>query len=83
MVTLLFKHFDHPDKEVSPSSALRLSINTGKDAAFGKKYNVDKMFEDDGKIASGVTSAVYDSQRKLLFMNGLASPHLAICKLNV
>lgn len=29
------------------------------------------MFEDDGKIASGVTSAVYDAERKLLFMNGM------------
>lgn len=28
------------------------------------------MFEDDGKIASGVTSAVYDAERKLLFMDG-------------
>ncbi|KAF5321192.1 hypothetical protein D9619_001339 [Psilocybe cf. subviscida] len=81
MVSLLFKHFNYPDKELSPSSAIRFSINTGKDAAYGKKYNVDKVFEDDGKIASGVTSAVYDADRKLLFMNGLASPHLAICKL--
>ena len=43
MTSLLFKHFSNPDKEVSPSSALRFSINTGKDAAFGKKYNVDKV----------------------------------------
>jgi len=29
-----------------------------------------KVFEDDGKIMSGITSAVYDSKRKKLFMNG-------------
>lgn len=43
MVSLLFKHFEHPHKELSPSSALRFTINTGRDAAFGKKYNVDKV----------------------------------------
>lgn len=43
MASLLFKHFNSPETEVSPSSALRFSINTGRDAAFGKKYNVDKV----------------------------------------
>ena len=31
------------------------------------------MFEDDGKAASGATSAVYDVQRNLLFINGTKS----------
>jgi arylesterase / paraoxonase len=31
-----------------------------------------KVFEDDGKIMSGITSAVYDSKRKKLFMNGMS-----------
>ena len=28
------------------------------------------MFEDDGKQASGTTSAVHDSRRNLLFLSG-------------
>ncbi|KAF8971107.1 serum paraoxonase/arylesterase [Flammula alnicola] len=80
MLTLLFKHFEHPHLP-SPSTVFRFSINTGPDATLGVKYKVEKMFEDDGKIASGITSAVYDVQRNLLFLDGLASPHLAVCKL--
>jgi hypothetical protein len=33
-----------------------------------------QMFEDDGSIASGSTSAAYDSQRGTLFMHGRVLP---------
>ena len=33
------------------------------------------MFEDDGKIASVATSAVYDAQRGRLFLHGTQTPH--------
>jgi len=57
---------------LSPSNAARISINTGPNAFYGEKYRVEKVFEDDGKIMSGITSAVYDSKRKKLFMNGMS-----------
>jgi len=66
---------------LSPSLAARISINTGPNAFYGEKYKVEKVFEDDGKIMSGMTSAVYDSSRKKLFMNGVASPQLVVCNI--
>ncbi|KIM45407.1 hypothetical protein M413DRAFT_17405 [Hebeloma cylindrosporum] len=81
-LTLIFKHFSDPSIP-SPTTALRFSMNTGPDAVRrgGEKYKVERLFEDDGSVASGTTSVVYDAQRNLLFLNGLASPHLAICEL--
>ncbi|EAU91102.2 serum paraoxonase/arylesterase [Coprinopsis cinerea okayama7 len=80
-LTLVFKHFKDPVNVLSPSTAFRFSINTGEDAFYGKKFKVDRAFEDDGEIASGTTSAVYDAERNRLFLNGLAAPRLTICKL--
>jgi len=34
---------------------------------------VDKVFEDDGTFASGITSVVHDAERKLLFLDGLST----------
>lgn len=55
--------------------ALRITLNTDKDAFFGKKYNVEKLFEDDGNVASGITVATYDSDKKKLFLSGEFSRH--------
>ncbi|TFK44268.1 serum paraoxonase/arylesterase [Crucibulum laeve] len=77
---LVFKHFSDPSIP-APSSALRFSINTGKDAFYGEKYKVEKVFEDDGSVASGITSVAYDAERKRLFMHGLTAPSLVICEL--
>ncbi|KAF8813942.1 serum paraoxonase/arylesterase [Phlegmacium glaucopus] len=65
---------------LSPSIAARISINTGPNAFYGEKYKLEKVFEDDGKIMSGATSAAYDSQRKRLFMNGVVS-QLVVCNI--
>ncbi|KAF9482221.1 calcium-dependent phosphotriesterase [Pholiota conissans] len=81
MHALLYKHFSNPAEAVSPTTVFRFSLNTGPDAVLGKKFKVEKMLEDDGKTISGTTSVVYDVKRNLLFMNGLASSHLTICKL--
>ncbi|PFH49773.1 hypothetical protein AMATHDRAFT_4627 [Amanita thiersii Skay4041] len=79
-ITLIFKHFADPSHP-APSSALRFTINTGPAAFYGEKYKIDKIFEDDGSLASGVTSVAYDAERKKLFLHGLVSPHMVICKL--
>ncbi|KAF8558064.1 calcium-dependent phosphotriesterase [Imleria badia] len=63
------------------SSALRITINRGPSSFYGEKYNIDKVFEDPGELASGSTSAVYDAERARLFMHGLMSPHLTMCSL--
>ena len=44
-----------------------------------------KVFEDDGKIMSGITSAVYDSKRRKLFMNGMSffQPQSRIARYNL
>jgi len=66
---------------LSPSTAERISINTGPNSFYGEKYKVEKVFEDDGKIMSGISTAVYDSKRKKLFMNGISSPQLVVCNI--
>lgn len=77
----LFKHLSNPSVPC-PSSALRFSINTNtQEVAFGSKYKVEKAFEDDGIRASGITSVAYDAERNHLYLHGLASPNLAVCKL--
>ncbi|KAJ3529550.1 hypothetical protein NMY22_g8948 [Coprinellus aureogranulatus] len=80
VLVLVHEHFKNPSIP-SPSSALRFSINTGPGMFYGEKFKVDRVFEDDGSIASGVTSAAYDAERNRLFLHGLASPHLTICRL--
>ncbi|XP_006460698.1 hypothetical protein AGABI2DRAFT_185052 [Agaricus bisporus var. bisporus H97] len=73
------KHFEDPSLP-APSSALRFSINTGPNAFYGEKYKVDKAFEDDGHIASGITTVVHDARHRRLFLHGLAASHLTICE---
>jgi hypothetical protein len=63
------KHFFDPTIP-SPSAALRITLNTGKSAFFGEKYKILKAFEDDGRIASGATTMVYDADRERLFLSG-------------
>ncbi|KAH6914438.1 serum paraoxonase/arylesterase [Coprinopsis sp. MPI-PUGE-AT-0042] len=81
VLDLVYNHFKNPLTHKAPSSALRFSINTGKDAFYGHKFKVDAVFEDDGAIASGSTTAAYDAERQVLYLTGLASPQLTICKM--
>ncbi|THH04497.1 hypothetical protein EW145_g5482 [Phellinidium pouzarii] len=73
-------HFSDPSI-ACPSSALRITLNDGKSQYFGEKFKVEKMFEDDGQVASGTTSVAYDLQRKKLYLHGIAAPHLTVCDL--
>ncbi|TFK75385.1 serum paraoxonase/arylesterase [Pluteus cervinus] len=76
----LFKHIGNPGL-LSPSSVLKFTANRGPGSFYGEKYIIEKVFEDDGALASGATSAVYDTRRRVLYLHGLASPWLTICKL--
>ncbi|KAF7984213.1 hypothetical protein HWV62_16006 [Athelia sp. TMB] len=63
-----------------PSAALRITLNTGPGSYYGEKYKMERVFMDDGLLVSSTTSAVYDVSRKRLFMHGLISPALTVCK---
>ncbi|PPR05896.1 hypothetical protein CVT24_006637, partial [Panaeolus cyanescens] len=65
----------------SPSIVSRVSINTGVNSFYGEKYRVENVFEDDGTVMSGLTTAAYDSKRHKLFMHGISSPALVVCKI--
>ena len=67
--TLIHRHSVDPSV-LAPSSALCITINTGPQAFYGEKFKIDKVFEDDGSLASGTTSAAYDSERHRLFLHG-------------
>ncbi|KAF8492341.1 serum paraoxonase/arylesterase [Russula emetica] len=69
-------------EKVAPSSAIRITKNVGNEAFFGEKLKVEKVFEDDGKQASATTSAVHDARRNLLFLSGVFSAHLTVCKVD-
>jgi len=74
------KHLSNPSTPAA-SSASRISLNTGEGVFYGHKFKVEKVFEDGGNIASGITSAVHDAKRGRLFLHGISSPHLTVCKL--
>ncbi|KAJ1039249.1 hypothetical protein NDA10_001689 [Ustilago hordei] len=76
---LLAKFADPYDKK-SPSTVLKISANTGNDRFYGKKWNVEKMFEDDGTGMSGATTALWDKEKGGLWLGGVASIS-AFCKL--
>jgi hypothetical protein len=65
---------------LSPVSALKIYANTGPNSFYGEKYKVEKVFEDDGRIVSGSTSVVHDSERNLLFMHGITASYLTMCR---
>jgi len=77
---MAYNHLRDP-KITSPSRVRKITLNTDESSFFGQKYKVEKIFEDDGKIASGITSAAFDVERKRLYMHGLAAPAFVDCAL--
>ncbi|KAI0063654.1 calcium-dependent phosphotriesterase [Artomyces pyxidatus] len=69
-----------PTNKICPSSALRITRNGGHGAFFGEKFDVKKVFEDDGRVASGATTVAHDARRGVLYLTGVVSPYLTICK---
>lgn len=55
---------------LAPSTALRIAKNGGQDQFFGKKYAVDVVFADDGRLVVSATSVVVDSERGRMFLHG-------------
>ncbi|PAV18920.1 serum paraoxonase arylesterase [Pyrrhoderma noxium] len=75
-------HFANPSINTA-SSALRITPNDGAGSYFGEKYKIERVFEDDGTLASGTTSVAYDVKRKKLYLHGIASPQLTVCDIEV
>lgn len=79
-VPKLLAKFKDPFNSHSPSTVLKISVNEGKDKFFGKKWNVEKVMEDDGHQMSGATTALWDGEKGGLWLGGVMSV-TAFCKL--
>ncbi|KIM28327.1 hypothetical protein M408DRAFT_329432 [Serendipita vermifera MAFF 305830] len=64
----------------TPSAVVRISINPA--SFYGDKYKVDKIFENNGTIISGATTAVWDANHSRLWIHGLASLGLTSCAIS-
>lgn len=70
------------DPSISSASAVfRITRNTGDDQFYGKKFRVDKIFQDDGSTSSLSTTAAYDPRKRFLYTTGSRSQFLSICKI--
>ena len=69
-VPKLLAKFKDPFNKHSPTTVLKISRNEGKDKFYGKKWNVEKVLEDDGHGMSGATTALWDSEKKGLWLGG-------------
>ncbi|SNX82583.1 related to serum paraoxonase/arylesterase [Melanopsichium pennsylvanicum] len=79
-VPKLLAKFKDPYNKHSPSTVLKISKNEGTDKFFGKKWNVDKVLEDDGIGMSGATTAMWDDQNQGFWLGGVASV-TSFCKI--
>ncbi|PWN52209.1 calcium-dependent phosphotriesterase [Violaceomyces palustris] len=75
------QHFPDPVHVHTPSAVLRISPNEAQSRFFGEKYKVEKIFEDDGENASGVTVGLFDEEEDKLYLGGVSQPFTAICQL--
>jgi len=74
------KNFDNA-KVKAASSGLKITKNGGRGAFFGEKYSVETVFEDDGTKMPPASSVIVDSERKRMYLHGLVSPQLLVCRL--
>ncbi|KAJ7599304.1 hypothetical protein C8J56DRAFT_916389 [Mycena floridula] len=72
LVTSFTKQGPDPWTETAPSTVFRISEHDGQ-------YEVEKVFEDDGSLISGISTAVFDSERRRIIMHGLMTPQLVAC----
>ncbi|CDR87722.1 uncharacterized protein SPSC_03492 [Sporisorium scitamineum] len=79
-VPKLLAKFKDPYTKRSPTTILKISKNQGHDKFFGKKWNVEKILEDEGTGISGATTAMWDQANEVLWLGGVSSVS-AVCKL--
>ena len=74
-------YFLHPTQGTgAPSSAFKITLNTGESSFYGEKYSVQKVLEDDGTKIPGITAIVNDATRGRLFMHGVVGNSLIVCQ---
>lgn len=71
-ISSFLRHWHDPYNNRAQSAVYNVSLNTGRDAYFGEKYAIRKVFEDDGTVVNGITTAAYDPTRKLLYVTGMS-----------
>ena len=69
-VPKLLAKFKDPYTKVSPTTIVKISKNQAQDKFFGKKWNVEKILEDDGNQMSGATTALWDESNGGLWLGG-------------
>ncbi|KZT57369.1 calcium-dependent phosphotriesterase [Calocera cornea HHB12733] len=77
-----FKHlFESSGRGRSPSTVHRIYPNASAraDPAAKSQYAAEQFFADDGREASGVTTAEHWVEGRMLFVHGHISKHLLVC----
>ncbi|OCH86368.1 calcium-dependent phosphotriesterase [Obba rivulosa] len=64
----------------APSAAFRVSFDNVTTSS-GGKHEIERVLEDDGSIVGVATSVAHDPRRGLVFLHGLTSPRLAVCRI--
>lgn len=82
---LTSKHFHHPRQHGSPALIGRVERNDprkDRDAFFGQKWKVSRVFEDDSTepdSPSGITGAAVDEVNGVVYMGGVFSERSWAC----
>lgn len=75
------KSAEDPYRLVAPATVLSVNGLVGKREIGANQYNVSKVAEDkDGKALPSITIAVHDVESRQLFLGGIFSPFLGVCK---
>ena len=68
----------HDDYYNCPSIVFKITPNNGKDSFYGKRYNVDIVYANDGSQLSAATSVVAVEDR--LFISSLLGDGILVCE---
>lgn len=91
-ISALHRHSSDPS-QISPVVIYRIRNETSQDKFFGKKYEVEPIFSDDGHRVSGTTNVrrIGARQRRLiaqvvsyknkLYLTGVTTKALSVCEL--
>lgn len=69
-VPTLLAVFKDPYNARTPTTVLKISSNQGEGRFYGKKWNVEKVFQDDGSGISGATTALWDQENNGFWVAG-------------
>jgi sugar lactone lactonase YvrE len=67
------------ENSISASMVIKVTNNTNQDAFYGKKFNVDVVLADSGKLISGATAVVPSKKHKKMLVSGLFGNGILVC----